>query len=124
MITALIKQANIKPTTIVDRIKWQLEYLGYCTVNDPNSDPNDWLVLDVKTTGYGTVYVKIYNLCFGVERTHKVNRQYYSKNPINVGDCIKAVIQEKDKYKKTEVGEWIKTGEKENIIKCWKILDK
>ena len=124
LITALIKQANIKPTTIVDRIKWQLEYLGYCTVSDPNSDPNDWLVLEVKTTGYGTVYVKIYNLCFGVERTHKVNRQYYSKNPISVGDCIKAVIQEKDKYKKNEDGEWIKTGEKENIIKCWKILDK
>lgn len=124
LITALIKQANIKPTTIVDRIKWQLEYLGYCTVSDSNSDPNDWLVLEVKTTGYGTVYVKIYNLCFGVERTHKVNRQYYSKNPISVGDCIKAVIQEKDKYKKNEDGEWIKTGEKENIIKCWKILDK
>lgn len=124
LITALIKQANIKPATIVDRIKWQIEYLGYCTVSDPNSDPNDWLVLDVKTTGYGTVYVKIYNLCFGVERTHKVNRQYYSKNSINVGDCIKAVIQEKDKYKKNEDGEWIKTGEKENIIKCWKILDK
>lgn len=124
LITALIKQANIKPATIVDRIKWQLEYLGYCTVNDPNSDPNDWLVLDVKTTGYGTVYVKIYNLCFGVERTHKVNRQYYRKNPINGCDCIKAVIQEKDKYKKNEDGEWIKTGEKENIIKCWKILDK
>ena len=123
LITALIKQANIKPATIVDRIKWQLEYLGYCTVNDPNSDPNDWLVLDVKTTGYGTVYVKIYNLCFGVERTYKVNRQYYSKNSINVGDCIKAVIQEKDKYKKSEDGEWIKTGEKENIIKCWKKLE-
>lgn len=124
LITALIKQVNIKPATIVDRIKWQLEYLGYCTVSDPNSDPNDWLVLDVKTTGYGTVYVKIYNLCFGVERTHKVNRQYYSKNPINIGDCIKAIIQEKDKYKKSEDGEWIKTGEKENVIKCWKILDK
>lgn len=123
LITALIKQANIKPVMIVDRIKWQLEYLGYCTVNDPNSDPNDWLVLDVKTTGYGTVYVKIYNLCFGVERTHKVNRQYYSKNPISVGDCIRAVIQEKDKYKKSEDGEWIKTGEKENIIKCWKKLE-
>lgn len=123
LITALIKQANIKPATIVDRIKWQLEYLGYCTVNDPNSDPNDWLVLDVKTTGYGTVYVKIYNLCFGVESTYKVNRQYYSKNSINVGDCIKAVIQEKDKYKKSEDGEWIKTGKKENIIKCWKKLE-
>lgn len=124
IILAILRSMKMPKTTVVDKLKWQIELLGYVDGNDPNSDPNDWLVLDVKTTGYGTVYVKIYNLCFGVERTHKVNRQYYSKNPINVGDCIKAVIQEKDKYKKSEDGEWIKTGEKENIIKCWKILDK
>jgi DNA polymerase-3 subunit alpha len=124
IILAILRSMKMPKTTVVDKLKWQIELLGYVDGNDPNSDPNDWLVLDVKTTGYGTVYVKIYNLCFGVERTHKVNRQYYSKNTINVGDCIKAVIQEKDKYKKSEDGEWVKTGEKENIIKCWKILDK
>lgn len=124
IILSILRSMKMPKTTIVDKLKWQIELLGYVDGNDPNSDPNDWLVLDVKTIGYGTVYVKIYNLCFGVERTHKVNRQYYRKNPINVGDCIKAVIQEKDKYKKSEDGEWIKTGEKENIIKCWKILDK
>ena len=124
IILSILRSMKMPKTTIVDKLKWQIELLGYVDGNDPNSDPNDWLVLDVKTTGYGTVYVKIYNLCFGVERTYKVNRQYYSKNSINVGDCIKAVIQEKDKYKKNEDGEWIKTGEKENIIKCWKILDK
>lgn len=123
IILSILRSMKMPKTTIVDKLKWQIELLGYVDGSDPNSDPNDWLVLDVKTTGYGTVYVKIYNLCFGVERTHKVNRQYYSKNPINVGDCIKAVIQEKDKYKKTEDGEWIKTGEKENIIKCWKKLE-
>lgn len=124
IILSILRSMKMPKTTVVDKLKWQIELLGYVDGNDPNSDPNDWLVLDVKTTGYGTVYVKIYNLCFGIERTHKVNRQYYSKNPINVGDCIKAVIQEKDKYKKSEDGEWVKTGEKENIIKCWKILDK
>lgn len=124
IILSILRSMKMPKTTIVDKLKWQIELLGYVDGNDPHSDPNDWLVRDVKTTGYGTIYVKIYNLCFGVERTHKVNRQYYSKNPINVGDCIKAVIQEKDKYKKNEDGEWIKTGEKENIIKCWKILDK
>lgn len=123
IILSILRSMKMPKTTVVDKLKWQIELLGYVDGNDPNSDPNDWLVLDVKTTGYGTVYVKIYNLCFGIERTHKVNRQYYSKNPINVGDCIKAVIQEKDKYKKSEDGEWVKTGEKENIIKCWKILD-
>ena len=124
IVLSILRSMKMPKTTIVDKLKWQIELLGYVDGSDPNSDPNDWLVLDVKTTGYGTVYVKIYNLCFGVERTYKVNRQYYSKNSINVGDCIKAVIQEKDKYKKNEDGEWIKTGEKENIIKCWKILDK
>lgn len=124
IILFILRSMKMPKTTIVDKLKWQIELLGYVDGNDPHSDPNDWLVRDVKTTGYGTIYVKIYNLCFGVERTHKVNRQYYSKNPINIGDCIKAVIQEKDKYKKNEDGEWIKTGEKENIIKCWKILDK
>ena len=124
IILSILRSMKMPKTTVVNKLKWQIELLGYVDGNDPNSDPNDWLVLDVKTTGYGTVYVKIYNLCFGIERTHKVNRQYYSKNPINVGDCIKAVIQEKDKYKKSEDGEWVKTGEKENIIKCWKILDK
>ena len=124
IILSILRSMKMPKTTIVDKLKWQIELLGYVDSNDPNSDPNDWLVLDVKTTRYGTVYVKIYNLCFGIERTHKVNRQYYSKNPINVGDCIKAVIQGKDKYKKSEDGEWVKTGEKENIIKCWKILDK
>lgn len=123
IILSILRSMKMPKTTIVDKLKWQIELLGYVDGSDPNSDPNDWLVLDVKTTGYGTVYVKIYNLCFGVERTHKVNRQYYSKNPISVGDCIKTVIQEKDKYKKSEDGEWIKTGEKENIIKCWKKLE-
>lgn len=124
IILSILRSMKMPKTTIIDKLKWQIELLGYVGGNDSNSDPNDWIVLDVKTTGYGTIYVKIYNLCFGVERTHKVNRQYYSKNPINVGDCVKAVIQEKDKYKKSEDGEWVKTGEKENIIKCWKILDK
>ena len=123
LITALIKQANIKPTTIVDRIKWQLEYLGYCTVNDPNSDPNDWLVLDVKTTGYGTVYVTGYNLCYGAERTYRANKKFWENHQLSKGDVIRAVLQEKNKMKKDENGEWITLSEKIVEMKCWKKLE-
>ena len=122
LITALIKQANIKPTTIVDRIKWQLEYLGYCTVNDPNSDPNDWLVLDVKTTGYGTVYITGYNLCYGAERTYRANKKFWTNHQLSKGDVIRAVLQEKNKMKKDENGEWITLPEKIVEMKCWKIF--
>lgn len=123
LITALIKQANIKPTTIVDRIKWQLEYLGYCTVNDPNSDPNDWLVLDVKTTGYGTVYCTLYNLCYGAERTYRANKKFWTNHQLSKGDVIRAVLQEKNKMKKDENGEWVRTGDVYTEIKCWKKLE-
>ena len=122
LITALIKQANIKPTTIVDRIKWQLEYLGYCTVSDPNSDPNDWLVLDVKTTGYGTVYCTLYNLCYGAERTYRANKKFWTNHQLSKGDVIRAILQEKNKMKKDENGEWITLSETYQEMKVWKKL--
>lgn len=122
LITALIKQASIKSATIVDRIKWQLEYLGYCTVNDPNSDPNDWLVLDVKTTGYGTVYCTLYNLCYGAERTYRANKKFWTNHQLSKGDVIRVVLQEKNKMKKDENGEWVTLNEKIVEMKCWKIF--
>lgn len=123
LITALIKQANIKPTTIVDRIKWQLEYLGYCTASDPNSDPNDWLVLDVKTTGYGTVYITAYNICYGAERTYRANKKFWTNHQLSKSDVIRAVLQEKNKMKKDENGEWVTLNEKIVEMKCWKKLE-
>nr|DAT39434.1 MAG TPA: DNA-directed DNA polymerase [Bacteriophage sp.] len=123
LITALIKQANIKPATIVDRIKWQLEYLGYCTVNDPNSDPNDWLVLEVKTTGYGTVYCTLYNLCYGAERTYRANKKFWTNHQLSKGDVIRAVLQEKNKMKKDEKGEWVVLSETYREMKVWKKLE-
>ena len=123
LITALIKKANIKPTTIVDRIKWQLEYLGYCTVNDPNSDPNDWMVIDVKTTGYGTVYCTLYNLCYGAERTYRANKKFWTNHQLSKGDVIRAVLQEKNKMKKDENGEWVTLSETYQEMKVWKKLE-
>lgn len=123
LITALIKQANIKPATIVDRIKWQLEYLGYCTVSDPNSDPNDWLVLDVKITGYGTVYCTLYNLCYGAERTYRANKKFWTNHQLSKGDVARVVLQEKNKMKKDENGEWVTLNEKIVEMKCWKKLE-
>ena len=123
LITALIKQANIKPVTIVDRIKWQLEYLGYCTVSNPNSDPNDWLVLDVKITGYGTAYITGYNLCYGAERTYRANKKFWTNHQLSKGDVARVVLQEKNKMKKDENGEWVTLNEKIFEMKCWKKLE-
>ena len=122
LITALIKHAKIEPVTILDRIKWQIEYLGYCTVCDPKSPITDWLVLDVKTTGYGTVYCRLYNIRIGIEREMRANRQFLAKNKLERGDAIRAVTQEKNKMKKDENGEWVRTDQTYQELKVWKKL--
>ena len=123
IILSILRSMKMPKTTVADKLKWQLEYLGYCTVSDPNSDPNDWLVLDVKTTGYGTVYVTGYNLCYGAERTYRANKKFWTNHQLSKGDVIRAVLQEKNKMKKDENGEWITLSETYQEMKVWKKLE-
>ena len=123
IILSILRSMKMPKTTIVDKLKWQIELLGYVDGSDPNSDPNDWLVLDVKTTGYGTVYCTLYNLCYGAERTYRVNKKFWTNHQLSKGDVIKAVLQEKNKMKKDENGEWVTLNEKIVEMKCWKKLE-
>lgn len=123
LITTLIQNSDISNTNIVQKLKWKAEILGYVEGNDPNIDPNIWLVLDAKTNKYGTAWVKIYNLCYGAEREYKVNKKYWSKCPINNGDVIMAVTEERNKFKKNNDGSFSKTNEVETILKAWKVLE-
>lgn len=122
IILSILRSMKMPKTTIVDKLKWQIELLGYVDGNDPNSDPNDWLVLDVKTTGYGTVYCTLYNLCYGAERTYRANKKFWTNHQLSKGDAIKAALQEKNKMKKDENGEWVTLSEKIVEMKCWKIF--
>lgn len=122
IILSILRSMKMPKTTVVDKLKWQIELLGYVDGNDPNSDPNDWLVLDVKTTGYGTVYVSVYNICYGAERTYRANKKFWTNHQLSKGDVVRAVLQEKNKMKKDENGEWVTLSEKIVEMKCWKIF--
>ena len=123
IILSILRSMKMPKTTIVDKLKWQIELLGYVDGNDPNSDPNDWLVLDVKTTGYGTVYCTLYNLCYGAERTYRANKKFWTNHQLSKGDVIRAVLQEKNKMKKDENGEWVTLSETYQEMKVWKKLE-
>ena len=122
LIVAVLKNTPIKPTTITDRIQWQLQYLGYCTVRDTSRDVNDWAVIDVRTNNYGAVILKLYNLAYGAERTYRLNKQWAAKHQCKSGDVIKAVLEDKPKWRKVD-DQFVKTGEMETQIKCYKVLD-
>lgn len=123
IVLSILRSMKMPKTTIVDKLKWQIELLGYVDGNDPNSDPNDWLILDVKTTGYGTVYCTLYNLCYGAERTYRANKKFWTNHQLSKGDVIRAVLQEKNKMKKDENGEWVVLSETYQEMKAWKKLE-
>lgn len=122
LIVAVLKNTPIKPTTITDRIQWQLQYLGYCTVCDKSRDVNDWAVIDVRTNNYGAVILKLYNLAYGAERTYRLNKQWAAKHQCKTGDVIKAVLEDKPKWRKVD-DKFVKTSEMETQIKCYKVLE-
>ena len=123
IILAILRSMQMPKTTVIDMAKWQIEHLGYCNFSDPKRDVNDYLVLNVQTTGYGTKWLKIYNLAYGAERTYRLNKQWAAKHDCKAGDVIKVVLEDKPKWKKLDNGEFVKTGETETQIKAFKVVD-
>lgn len=123
LIVTYIKNAHIVPASSAQQARWQIELLGYTTITNTKASIYDYIVTNIKETKYGTVYAKIYNLHYGVEREYRCNKKYWSRQPLVVRDAIRVILEEKDKMKKNEAGNWVKTGEKITEIKCWKMLD-
>lgn len=122
LIGALIKRMQIKQADIIQKIKWQSEFLGYCTLTNPSQNINDWVVLNVDVNAYGTAFLSLYNICYGAEKTYKVDKKWWTKCSCKQGDAIRALLCEKPKYKKGPDGKPVKTGEMETVIKCFEII--
>ena len=121
VILALLRSMKMPKTTAVDMARWQCEHLGYCSISNPNEDPSNWLVLEIKKNNYGTSWAKLWNICYGCAREYRLNKKFATANPVEVGDYIKAVIVEKSKYKKNEDGSFSQVAnEVISEVKCWK----
>lgn len=123
LILGILRSLHMPRTTIVDKLRWQAELLGYVDGSDPSRDVNDWLVLGVETTSYGTVWLRLYNLCYGAERHYKVDKRWATSHRCKSGDVLKVVLEDKPKFKKLDDGKFVKTGEVETVVKMFKILE-
>lgn len=123
LILGILRSLRMPRTTIVDKLRWQAELLGYVDGSDPNRDVNDWLVLGVETTNYGTAWLRLYNLCYGAERHYKVDKRWATSHSCKAGDVLKVVLEEKPKFKKLDDDKFVKTGEVETVVKMFKILE-
>lgn len=123
LILGILRSLHMPRTTIVDKLRWQAELLGYVDGSDPRRDVNDWLVLGVETTSYGTAWLRLYNLCYGAERHYKVDKRWSTSHSCKAGDVLKVVLEDKPKFKKLDDGKFVKTGEVETVVKMFKILE-
>lgn len=123
LILGILRSLHMPRTTIVDKLRWQAELLGYVDGSDPSRDVNDWLVLGVETTSYGTAWLRLYNLCYGAERHYKVDKRWATNHSCKAGDVLKVVLEDKPKFKKLDDGKFVKTGEVETVVKMFKILE-
>ena len=123
LILDILRSLRMPRTTIVDKLRWQAELLGYVDGSDPSRDVNDWLVLGVETTSYGTAWLRLYNLCYGAERHYKVDKRWATSHSCKAGDVLKVVLEDKPKFKKLDDGKFVKTGEVETVVKMFKILE-
>ena len=123
LILGILRSLRMPRTTIVDKLRWQAELLGYVDGSDPSRDVNDWLALGVETTSYGTVWLRLYNLCYGAERHYKVDKRWTTSHSCKAGDVLKVVLEDKPKFKKLDDGKFVKTGEVETVVKMFKILE-
>ena len=121
LIKALIKAKSIPKTSIYQRIKWQIEFLGYSTLNDSSVDPSYWIVVDIESGAYNRKDAMLYNICYGVTRQYRVNKKFNAKHEIQPLTLIQAVVHEKPKMKKNEDGSFsVVPNEFVKELKCWK----
>jgi len=123
LILGILRSMKMPRTTIVDKLRWQAELLGYVDGSDPRRDVNEWLVLAIETTSYGTAWLRLYNLAYGAERRYKVDKRWAASHSCKTGDVLKVVLDDKPKFKKLDDGKFVKTGEVETVIKMFKILE-
>ena len=122
IILAILRSMQMPKTTIVDMLRWKAELLGCVDGCSPNADIHDYLVLDIKTTRYGATWLKIYNICYGVERQYKCNKKWWAGHQCKVGDAIRVVLDDAPKWKKNDDGKFVKTGETEVQVKAFKVF--
>ena len=112
MLRELAELTGERPITMMMRLSWEKEFLGYCASTDP-SQQGSWLVLDIDTKY--SPKLSIYAIWSGEQRIVKVSKRDFQSNPLTKGDTIRLTIEQRPKAKLVD-GQWIKD---ENVKEDW-----
>ena len=119
MLRELAELAGERPITMMMRLGWEKDYLGYCSSTD-SSQQGSWLVLDIDTKY--SPKLSIYAIWSGEQRIVKVSKRDFQSNPLTKGDTIRLTIEQRPKAKLVD-GQWVKDESiKEDWLKYYSIV--
>lgn len=119
MLRELAELVGERPITMMMRLGWEKEFLGYCASTD-QSQQGSWLVLDIDTKY--SPKLSIYAIWSGEQRIVKVSKRDFQSNPLTKGDTIRLTIEQRPKTKLVD-GQWVKDESvKEDWLKYYSIL--
>ena len=119
MLRELAELVGERPITMMMRLGWEKEFLGYCASTDP-SQQGSWLVLDVDSKY--SPKLTIFAIWSGEQRIVKVSKRDFQSNPLVKGDTIRLTIEQRPKTKLVD-GQWVKDESvKEDWLKYYSIV--
>lgn len=119
MLRELAELVGERPVTMMMRLSWEKELLGYCASTDP-SQQGSWLVLDIDTKF--SPKLSVYAIWSGEQRIVKVSKRDFQSNPLAKGDTIRLTIEQRPKTKLVD-GQWVKDESvKEDWLKYYSIV--
>lgn len=117
-----LDNSDSKETSLQDKIRWQLEFLGYIDIIIPTCDPKVAYVADVNSKYYNRV-VELYRLQSGATERVKVKGKSFEQNPFQKGDVIQTLsASEEMRWRKTPDG-FEQIDEFETILKRWRKVE-
>lgn len=119
MLRELAELVGERPITMMMRLEWEQQYLGYCASTDP-SQQGSWLVMDIDTKF--SPKLTIFAIWSGEQRIVKVSKRDFQSNPLVKGDIIRLTIEQRPKTKLVD-GQWVKDESvKEDWLKYYSMV--
>jgi DNA polymerase-3 subunit alpha len=122
LVSELISLIPNKDFSLVEKIKFQFEFLGYSDYKNENIDPDYHLVIGIERK-YKNPTVDLYNISTGSTKKIKCKAKDFDKNEFVVWDMLSVVSQKEEGRWKQIDGEWVQDrNNKEPILKEWRII--
>ena len=128
LITDMNARENRHETSLIDRIRYENELLGYISLTLPDIAEHYYYI--TKITGNASRMITIYQLKTGKTEKYKVRKAYFEKNPLEEGQIINVIeITEDYKWRCTNSAttgkkKFERTDEREFLLTRYKILKK